>query len=119
MLGELAKVTIQLPTNLELKRKAQHAFQANPSGSWAQWVSAAYFNRVNLNAVGFYDSSPIALDLKTGKGMPFEYHVFGAGCVEVTLSSLSSHHDEIDRVCNAINSPRMSTNERHSGTNIC
>ena len=27
---------------------------ANPSGTFADWVSAAYFDRVNLSANGFY-----------------------------------------------------------------
>lgn len=29
--------------------------KGNPSGTWEDWIGAAYFNRVNLCAYGFYE----------------------------------------------------------------
>jgi xanthine dehydrogenase molybdopterin-binding subunit B len=39
----------------ETLRKRLEPFKAaNPKGKWADWVKAAYFERVSLSATGFY-----------------------------------------------------------------
>ncbi|XP_044163721.1 xanthine dehydrogenase/oxidase-like isoform X2 [Acropora millepora] len=64
----------------------------NPKGSWEEWVSAAYFDRVNLSANGFYKTPDLAYDWKTNKGRPFNYFCFGAGCSEVEIDCLTGDH---------------------------
>jgi xanthine dehydrogenase/oxidase len=57
----------------------------NPTGKWEDWVSAAYFQRVNLNAMGFFDSSKVDFIFTENSGTSYDYLVFGAGCVEVEV----------------------------------
>ncbi|XP_015749136.1 PREDICTED: xanthine dehydrogenase/oxidase-like [Acropora digitifera] len=64
----------------------------NPKGSWEEWVSAAYFDRVNLSANGFYKTPDLTYDWKTNKGRPFNYFCFGAGCSEVEIDCLTGDH---------------------------
>ena len=37
-----------------LKARLKPYKDANPSGSWSDWVKAAYVDRVSLSATGFY-----------------------------------------------------------------
>ncbi|XP_015770301.1 PREDICTED: xanthine dehydrogenase/oxidase-like [Acropora digitifera] len=64
----------------------------NPKGSWEEWVSAAYFDRVNLSANGFYKTPDLAYDWKTNMGRLFNYFCFGAGCSEVEIDCLTGDH---------------------------
>ena len=56
---------------------------------FAEIVRAAYFDRVNLSAQGFYKMPVSGFDyeMKTKKnwerGKPFAYFTFGAACSEV------------------------------------
>ncbi len=56
-----------------------------PEGKWQDWITAAYKDRVNLNAIGFYNSSEIGYSFEENSGTSFDYLVFGAGCVEVEV----------------------------------
>uniref|UniRef100_A0AAY4DHC6 Xanthine dehydrogenase n=1 Tax=Denticeps clupeoides TaxID=299321 RepID=A0AAY4DHC6_9TELE len=51
----------------------------NPKGSWEDWVNAAYFDRVNLSANGFYNNS----------GRAFNYFSYGVSCSEVEIDCLT------------------------------
>ncbi len=60
-----------------------------PNGQWTDWIKAALENRVNLTAVGHYDSSPFVHYVgKDGKhhGNFFAYHTYGAGSVQVEVN---------------------------------
>ncbi|RDD36189.1 Xanthine dehydrogenase/oxidase [Trichoplax sp. H2] len=56
--------------------------EANPKGKWEDWVKAAYLDRVNLSANGFY-SCP-ACDNKS-----YMYLTYGAAASEVEIDTLT------------------------------
>jgi xanthine dehydrogenase/oxidase len=44
---------------------------------------------VNLSAQGFYATPGIGMDWGTGKGRPYNYYCYGAGCSEVEIDTLT------------------------------
>ena len=52
-------------------------------------MNNAYFNRVDLTAHGFYHTPDSDFSWTTGKGTAFEYFVYGAGCSEVEVDTLT------------------------------
>lgn len=77
-LSAVADACRQLNERLEPFRK--------PGLTFAQVASAAYFERVDLSAHGFYKTPDV-----TGFGgmFPFNYFTFGAACSEVELDTLT------------------------------
>ena len=49
----------------------------------------AYADRVNLSAQGFYATPDIGMNWETGKGRPYNYYCYGAGCSEVEIDTLT------------------------------
>lgn len=65
----------------------------NPEGKWADWVKAAYFERVSLSSTGFYrtpDLTGYDWDKRTGR--TYNYHTNGAGCSVVEIDCLTGSH---------------------------
>uniref|UniRef100_A0A8D0DGS0 Xanthine dehydrogenase n=1 Tax=Sander lucioperca TaxID=283035 RepID=A0A8D0DGS0_SANLU len=60
----------------------------NPKGSWEDWVKAAYFDRVNLSANGFYN-------FDTNSGRAFNYFTYGVACSEVEIDCLTGAHKNL------------------------
>jgi xanthine dehydrogenase large subunit len=56
---------------------------------FADVVSAAYNNRVQLWSDGFYRTPKIHYDKKTMTGRPFYYFSYGAACTEVAIDTLT------------------------------
>lgn len=63
-----------------------------PDDTWEQVVEKAYFNRVQLSAFGFYNTSPLNYDDKTDEGSVFLYLTFGVGCSVVEVDCLTGDH---------------------------
>lgn len=63
------------------------------NGNWKGAVNAAYFDRVDLSAHGFYKTPGISYDWKnpknTERGMPFNYFTYGAAATEVEIDVLT------------------------------
>lgn len=57
-----------------------------PEGSFREVVNAAYFDRVDLSAHGFYKTPDVT---GFGGNLPFNYFTFGASCSEVELDTLT------------------------------
>ncbi|MDX9826327.1 MAG: molybdopterin-dependent oxidoreductase [Spirochaetia bacterium] len=55
---------------------------------WKELVEAAHGSRIDLSAHGFYATPGLFYDMKTERGTPFAYHVYGAACVVVRLDVL-------------------------------
>lgn len=53
--------------------------------TFAEIVSAAYHERINLGERGFYATPGIDFNWKTGVGQPFLYYTQGAACSEVLI----------------------------------
>ncbi|KAJ8964525.1 hypothetical protein NQ314_004820 [Rhamnusium bicolor] len=66
--------------------------EANPNGTWDQWVKKAYFDRVSLAATGFYRTPDVGHNWETGEGNLFNYYTMGVGCSEVEIDTLTGDH---------------------------
>jgi xanthine dehydrogenase large subunit len=55
-------------------------------------VKAAYFDRVQLSAAGFYKTPKIHWDRAAGRGRPFYYYAYGAACSEVSIDTLTGEY---------------------------
>lgn len=67
--------------------------ESNPDGKWEDWILAAYFDRVQLSATGFYRAQKIQYNPKTNSGDLFEYFTYGVACSEVLIDCLTGDHD--------------------------
>ena len=78
----------------------------NPGGSWEDWVSAAFFDRVSLSATGFYRTPDLGYSFETNSGRPFNYFSFGAAVAEVEIDTLTGDHEvrHVDIVMDVDNS---------------
>ncbi|MEI6875179.1 MAG: molybdopterin cofactor-binding domain-containing protein, partial [Spirochaetota bacterium] len=56
--------------------------------TWEALVTAAHEARIDLSAHGFWSTPGLFYDMKTERGSPFAYHVYGAALVELTLDLL-------------------------------
>uniref|UniRef100_H0WGC0 Xanthine dehydrogenase/oxidase n=1 Tax=Otolemur garnettii TaxID=30611 RepID=H0WGC0_OTOGA len=67
----------------------------NPSGSWEDWVTAAYVNAVSLSATGFYKTPNLGYSFETNSGNPFHYFSYGVACSEVEIDCLTGDHKNL------------------------
>ena len=67
------------------------AWAWNDSGSvtFSEVTQAAYFQQVSLASAGFYRTPDIGYDRTAGRGKPFHYFAYGAGCAEVEVCGLT------------------------------
>ncbi|XP_029378509.1 xanthine dehydrogenase/oxidase [Echeneis naucrates] len=68
----------------------------NPKGSWEDWVSAAYFDRVSLSANGFYRTPDLGYDFESNSGRAFGYFTYGVACSEVEIDCLTGTHKNLN-----------------------
>lgn len=66
--------------------------EANPKGTWKDWVNTAYFQRVQLSASGFHATPDIGYNKETREGKMFNYFTFGAAVTEVEIDCLTGDH---------------------------
>lgn len=75
-------------TAVSVKGERVWVHETKTEVTWAQLISTAYCNRVDLSAHAFYATPGIDYDKQTEKGRPFAYHVFGTAITEVRLDVL-------------------------------
>ncbi|CAG8456029.1 15772_t:CDS:10 [Dentiscutata heterogama] len=63
-----------------------------PDKSFKEIVHAAYFDRVNLSANGFYKTPDIGYNWDKNEGQMFFYFTMGAACTEVEIDVLTGDH---------------------------
>ncbi|PKC10690.1 putative xanthine dehydrogenase [Rhizophagus irregularis] len=63
-----------------------------PDKSFKEIVKAAYLDRVNLSANGFYKTPDIGYDWDKNEGQMFLYFTTGAACTEVEIDVLTGDH---------------------------
>ncbi|XP_065807945.1 xanthine dehydrogenase/oxidase [Labrus bergylta] len=78
-----------------LNQRLQPYKTKNPKGSWEDWVSAAYFDRVNLSTNGFYKTPNLGYDFETNSGRAFNYFSYGVACSEVEIDCLTGAHKNL------------------------
>lgn len=80
----------------------------NPNGNIGDWALAAYFDRVNLSANGFYKTPDLTYDWDKNTGRLFAYFTSGIAVSSVELDVLTGDHtilktDIIMDIGNSIN----------------
>lgn len=61
--------------------------------TWPELATAAYRDRVQLSATGYYRTPQIHYDRETAKGQPFYYYANGAAVSEVQIDTLTGETD--------------------------
>lgn len=67
----------------------------NPTGTWEDWVLAAYVDAVSLSATGFYKTPNLGYSFETNSGNPFHYFSYGVACSEVEIDCLTGDHKNL------------------------
>ena len=67
------------------------------SMGFGEFVKAAYMERIQLSAAGFYKTPEIHWDREKGTGRPFYYFAYGAAASEVSVDTLTGEY-HVDRV---------------------
>ncbi|XP_041043265.1 xanthine dehydrogenase/oxidase [Carcharodon carcharias] len=78
-----------------LLRRLEPFKLANPKGTWEQWISAAYMDRVSLSAAGFYKIPDLNYDPEKNEGRAFNYYSYGVACSEVEIDCLTGDHKNL------------------------
>ncbi|GAC99094.1 xanthine dehydrogenase/oxidase [Pseudozyma hubeiensis SY62] len=80
--------------NGSIARFRQEAAAKGLSGveAWKDTVHAAYFNRVQLSAIGHYKTPGIGYNWSDGTGTPFFYFTQGVAISEVELDTITGDH---------------------------
>ncbi len=81
--GAIKDACEQIMTRLQPVR-AEH-----PDESWEQIVAAAYHQRIQLWASGFYKTEGLSWDATTMTGSPFKYFAYGAAVSEVEVDGFT------------------------------
>ncbi|XP_029448890.1 xanthine dehydrogenase/oxidase isoform X2 [Rhinatrema bivittatum] len=68
---------------------------SKPKGSWEDWVTAAYFDRVSLSATGFYKTPGIGYNAEKNEGNPYRYYAYGVATSEVEIDCLTGDHKNL------------------------
>eukprot|EP00741_Cyanophora_paradoxa_P011272 tig00020554_g10889.t1 len=76
----------------QIKERLAPIAAARPGASWQEIVHAAWLERVDLSAHGFYRTPDIGYDWATNTGNPFYYFCYGAAVAEVELDALTGEH---------------------------
>ncbi|KAF2366370.1 Aldehyde oxidase/xanthine dehydrogenase molybdopterin binding [Trinorchestia longiramus] len=78
---------------VELRDRLAPYREKNPDAGWSSWVLAAYLDRVQLSATGFYATPGLVpFNYETQEGKPFCYFSFGAAVAEVEVDCLTGDH---------------------------
>nr|XP_023012755.1 xanthine dehydrogenase-like [Leptinotarsa decemlineata] len=75
-----------------LKERLRPYKDANPNGTWEQWVKSAYFDRVSLAASGFHKTPDLGYNWETSTGNMFSYFTYGVAGTEVEIDTLTGDH---------------------------
>ena len=86
-LAQVAAVKLGVPSHeIRFSRGTVSSPSGRESIGWKELVHAAYFQRVQLSAAGFYRTEGLHWDLGIMKGEPFKYFAYGAAASEVEVS---------------------------------
>ncbi|MDQ0092323.1 xanthine dehydrogenase molybdopterin binding subunit [Paeniglutamicibacter psychrophenolicus] len=86
-LAQVAAVKLGVPSHeIRFSRGTVSTLGGRESISWKDLVQAAYFQRVQLSAAGFYRTEGLHWDVGLMRGSPFKYFAYGAAASEVEVS---------------------------------
>ncbi|XP_063788991.1 aldehyde oxidase-like [Pseudophryne corroboree] len=69
--------------------------EANPKGSWKDWVRDAFLQSISLSATGYFRGFGREMNWEKGEGDPAHYFVFGVACSEVEIDCLTGDHKNL------------------------
>ncbi|XP_034409281.1 xanthine dehydrogenase/oxidase isoform X2 [Cyclopterus lumpus] len=92
--SDLNGAAVQNACEILVKRLEPYKIK-DPKGSWEDWVRAAYFDRVNLSANGFYKTPDLGYDFESNSGRVFNYFTSGVACSEVEVDCLTGSHKNL------------------------
>ncbi len=109
-LKEVAALELNVtPDRVTLKNHIVLVDGAKSEMDWKKLVMSAYVRRVSLSEHSHYATPDIHYNLKTEKGHPFAYHVYGSAIITVTVDCLHGTY-EFDSV-NVVHDFGSSMNE--------
>ena len=76
----------------QLAARIQPYREKDPNGCLSNWALAAYLDRVNLSANGFYKTPDLTYDWETNTGRMFFYFTTGIAVSSVELDVLTGDH---------------------------
>lgn len=68
------------------------ALSSKQTVTWQELVKAAYFQRIQLSAAGFYRTEGLHWDLSIMTGEPFKYFAYGVAASEVEVSAFDGSY---------------------------
>ncbi|MEJ3653075.1 xanthine dehydrogenase molybdopterin binding subunit [Actinomycetes bacterium KLBMP 9759] len=77
------------PADVRIAEGVAHALGSDTTVSWEQLVMAAYLQRVQLSAAGFYRTEGLHWSATTFRGEPFKYFAYGAAATEVEVDGFT------------------------------
>ncbi|XP_077304771.1 aldehyde oxidase-like [Lithobates pipiens] len=78
-----------------LMKRLEPIKEANPKGSWKDWVKNAFLQSISLSATGYFRGFSREMDWDKGEGNPAQYFVFGVACSEVEIDCLTGDHKNL------------------------
>ena len=85
------------PALISIKNEQVYVDKQTSDLDWQMLISQAYMARCALSAQAHYATPHLSFDLKTEKGKPFAYHVYGCAAVEVTVDCLRGRY-QVDSI---------------------
>ncbi|TRZ01793.1 hypothetical protein DNTS_017772, partial [Danionella cerebrum] len=64
----------------------------HPKGTWQDWVTTAFLEKISLSATGYYRGQDLDMDWEKQEGRPYAYFTYGACCSEVELDCLNGEY---------------------------
>ena len=71
---------------MTLLKRLEPYKKSNPNGTWKSWIKSALSERVSLNIIGYYDTSPVNYDGSKQTGDFFMYCTYGVGLVQTEVN---------------------------------
>ncbi|OAD58082.1 Xanthine dehydrogenase [Eufriesea mexicana] len=72
----------------EIMKRLKPVIDKKPNGTWEEWITIAYMERISLSATGFYKTPDIGYSFETNTGNPFNYFTYGVACSEVLQADI-------------------------------
>ncbi|WP_418907578.1 xanthine dehydrogenase molybdopterin binding subunit [Glutamicibacter endophyticus] len=86
-LAQVAAGKLGVPAHeVRFERGVVSGLSTKATISWEELVKAAYFQRIQLSAAGFYRTEGLHWDLSIMTGEPFKYFAYGVAASEVEVS---------------------------------
>ncbi|XP_016406925.1 aldehyde oxidase 6 [Sinocyclocheilus rhinocerous] len=64
----------------------------NPKGTWQNWITTAFLEKISLSATGYYRGHDLDMDWEKQEGKPYAYFTYAVGCSEVELDCLTGEY---------------------------